>query len=198
MCDFLSKSESLDYYRNKEQWISSKFENILLALLSEKEKWYVRLSGADEISNLISFYDFADRLTKAYSPFFSLDHYFSFSEFENLKQGRKIGRIIDKVVNNNLKQWVQSEYDKAIIELKNASNPDNINKKNQFEKYKKGIYNNPLYAFSRFKQMKNALKKGHIDKSGSRKIKFVASMPIFLELIWWLCCRVKKICKILW
>ena len=50
----------------------------------------------------------------------------------------------------------------------------------------------PIYAFSNFKQMKNVLKKGHIDKSGSRKIKFVASMPIFLELIWWLCCRVKN------
>lgn len=50
----------------------------------------------------------------------------------------------------------------------------------------------PIYAFSNFKQMKNVLKKGHIDKSGSRKIKFVASMPIYLELIWWLCCRVKK------
>ena len=73
VCDFLSKSESLDYYRNKEQWISSKFEETLLALLSEKEKWYVKLSGADEISNLISFYNFADRLTKAYSPFFSLN-----------------------------------------------------------------------------------------------------------------------------
>ena len=59
-------------------------------------------------------------------------------------------------------------------------------------------HDSPLYAFSNFKQMKNVLKKGHIDKSGSRKIKFVASMPIFLELIWWLCCRVKKICKILW
>lgn len=53
--------------------------------------------------------------------------------------------------------------------------------------------NNPLYAFSRFKQMKNALKKGHIDKVSSRKTRFIASMPIFLELIWWLCCRVKKI-----
>ena len=52
--------------------------------------------------------------------------------------------------------------------------------------------NNPLYAFSRFKQMKNVLKKGYIDKSGSRKKKFIATMPIFLELIWWLSCRVKK------
>ena len=51
----------------------------------------------------------------------------------------------------------------------------------------------PLYAFSNFKQVKNVLKKGHIDKVGSRKTKFIASMPIFLELIWWLCCRVKKI-----
>ena len=52
--------------------------------------------------------------------------------------------------------------------------------------------NNPLYALSRFKQMKNALKKGHINKVSSRKTRLIASMPIFLELIWWLCCRVKK------
>ena len=50
----------------------------------------------------------------------------------------------------------------------------------------------PIYAFSNFKQMKNVLKKGHIDKSGSRKITFVASMPIFLELIWWLYYRGKN------
>ena len=136
VCYFLSKSTILDYYRNKEQWMSSKYESVYNELLLVKVKWYVKLSGADEISNLISFYRFADKLTKDYSPFFSLDHYFSFSEFENLKQGRKIGRIIDKVVNNNLKQWVQSEYEKAAIELKNASYPDNISKKNQFEIYK--------------------------------------------------------------
>ena len=53
--------------------------------------------------------------------------------------------------------------------------------------------NNLLYALSRFKQMKNALKKGHINKVSSRKTRLIASMPIFLELIWWLCCRVKKI-----
>lgn len=52
--------------------------------------------------------------------------------------------------------------------------------------------NNPLYAFSRFKQMKNALKKGHIDKVDSRKTKFIASMPILLGLIWWLYNRAKK------
>ena len=156
VCDFLSMSESLDYYRNKEHWISSKFENILLVLLSEKEKWYVRLSGADEISNLISFYHFADRLTKAYSPFFSLDHYFAFSEFQELDHDKRYNTgIIVKVVNDRLKEWVQSEYDKANIELKNASNPDNINKKNQFEKYKKGIYNNPSYAFKNLRKIHN-------------------------------------------
>lgn len=53
-------------------------------------------------------------------------------------------------------------------------------------------HDSPLYAFSNFKQVKNVLKKGHIDKVGSRKTKFIASMPIFLGLIWWLCYRVKK------
>lgn len=53
-------------------------------------------------------------------------------------------------------------------------------------------HDSPLYAFSRLKQMKNVSKKGHIDKVGSRKTKFIASMPIFLGLIWWLCYRVKK------
>ena len=28
VCDFLSNSKSLDYYRNKEQWISSKYESV--------------------------------------------------------------------------------------------------------------------------------------------------------------------------
>ena len=50
----------------------------------------------------------------------------------------------------------------------------------------------PLYAFSNFKQMKNVLKKGHIDKVSSRKTRLIAAMPIFLELIWWLCYRVKN------
>ena len=50
----------------------------------------------------------------------------------------------------------------------------------------------PLYAFWNFKQMKNVLKKGHIDKVSSRKTKFIASMPIFLELIWWLYYRCKN------
>ena len=53
-------------------------------------------------------------------------------------------------------------------------------------------HDSPLYAFSRLKQMKNVLKKGYIDKSGSRKKKFIATIPIFLEMIWWLSCRVKK------
>ena len=53
-------------------------------------------------------------------------------------------------------------------------------------------HDSPLYAFSNFKQVKNVLKKGHIDKVGSRKTKFIASMPIFLELILWLCYRVKN------
>ena len=52
--------------------------------------------------------------------------------------------------------------------------------------------NSPIYAFLRLKQMKNALKDGKIEKVDSRKIKFIASMPIFVELIWWLSCRVKK------
>ena len=53
-------------------------------------------------------------------------------------------------------------------------------------------HDSPLYAFSRIKQMKNVSKNGHIDKVSSIKIKFIASMPIFLELIWWLCYRVKN------
>lgn len=52
--------------------------------------------------------------------------------------------------------------------------------------------NSPIYAFLRLKQMKNALKDGKIEKVDSRKIKFIASMPILVELIWWLSCRVKK------
>ena len=156
VCDFLSNSKSLDYYRNKEQWISSKYESVYNELLLEKEKWYVRLSGTDEISKLITFYRFADRLTKDYSPFFSLDHYFSFSEFEKLKQGRNNCRIIDKVVNDNLKEWIQSEYDKASEELKNAFNSDNVSKKNQFEIYNKGIYNNPCHAFGNLRKIHNS------------------------------------------
>ena len=40
--------------------------------------------------------------------------------------------------------------------------------------------------------MKNVSKNGHIDKVSSIKIKFIASMPILLGLIWWLCYRVIK------
>ena len=104
----------------------------------------------------MTFYRFADKLTKDYSPFFSLDHYFSFSEFEKLKQGRNNCRIIDKVVNDNLKEWIQSEYDKANEELKNAFNSDNVSKKNQFEIYNKGIYNNPCHAFGNLRKIHNS------------------------------------------
>ena len=53
-------------------------------------------------------------------------------------------------------------------------------------------HDSPLYAFSRIKQMKNVSKNGHIDKVSSIKIKFIASMPILLGLIWWLYNRAKK------
>lgn len=53
-------------------------------------------------------------------------------------------------------------------------------------------HDSPLYAFSRIKQMKNVSKNGHIDKVNSIKIKFIASMPILLGLIWWLYNRAKK------
>ena len=78
------------------------------------------------------------------------------NEFQELDHDKRYNTgIIVKVVNDRLKEWVQSEYDKANIELKNASNPDNINKKNQFEKYKKGIYNNPPYAFKNLRKIHN-------------------------------------------
>lgn len=50
---------------------------------------------------------------------------------------------------------------------------------------------NPLYACSMLRQMKSILKKRFMVKVQPLKIQFFVKLPIFVELIWWCCYRMR-------
>lgn len=82
---FLEDARNLSYYRQESLWISNKYSEVYKELLDNCDKWYVRLIGNHKINRIIEFYQKADIHTKTYSPYFSLDHYFAYSEYVSLK-----------------------------------------------------------------------------------------------------------------
>ena len=67
VCYFLTKVDKLEYYRNKEQWITALYDATYQELNFCKNKWYVRWSGVYKISQLIEFYEAADKVTQSFS-----------------------------------------------------------------------------------------------------------------------------------
>lgn len=112
---FLYHVDKLSYYRTSELWLKNKYGSVYEKLQKAKLKWYVRLVGGGEVSLLIDFYETADNFTASYAPYFSMDHYFAFSEFTALSQvSIKMKKIVIKVVdyNSDLKRFVQSQENK--------------------------------------------------------------------------------------
>ena len=67
VCYFLTTVDKLEYYRNKEQWITALYDATYQELNFCKNKWYVRWSGVYKISQLIEFYEAADKVTQSFS-----------------------------------------------------------------------------------------------------------------------------------
>ena len=107
VCYFLTKVDKLEYYRNKEQWITALYDATYQELNFCKNKWYVRWSGVYKISQLIEFYEAADKVTQSFSPYFDLSHYFAYSEYQQLKPILTQSLdITKKTVDYYLKEWV--------------------------------------------------------------------------------------------
>ena len=107
VCYFLTKVDKLEYYRNKEQWITALYDATYQELSFCKNKWYVRWSGVYKISQLIEFYEAADKVTQSFSPYFDLSHYFAYSEYQQLKPILTQSLdITKKTVDYYLKEWV--------------------------------------------------------------------------------------------
>ena len=86
MLDFLKVIDNTDYYHNENVWLHSKYRDTYKELISNKDKWYVKLCDNTKIIHLIDFYNTTDELTKKSAYFFTADHYFSHSEFIQLQE----------------------------------------------------------------------------------------------------------------
>lgn len=133
VCCFLTKVEHLNYYRDQKQWISSLYNEGYQELNSCKNKWYVRWCGEDECSLLIEFYETVSQMTQSVSPFFSLSHYFAYSEHQSLRPIlTQAHDITKKIVDSYLREWVMEKCRKL-------QNDDDYFRKNLFEEYKRAI-----------------------------------------------------------
>ena len=165
VCYFLTKVDKLEYYRNKEQWITALYDATYQELNFCKNKWYVRWSGVYKISQLIEFYEAADKVTQSFSPYFDLSHYFAYSEYQQLKPILTQSLdITPKTVDYYLKEWVTDRcrtykrrkgddnktaeeiqflaYERAITSYERAFRLDNIRPKHNNEFVNKELTDN--------------------------------------------------------
>lgn len=82
----LDKANSISYFREKEYWVGPYYKKTYHFLESNKNKWFVRLSGDSVIPKLVDYYKCATEYTERFGHHLSLDHYFTHSESEKLKQ----------------------------------------------------------------------------------------------------------------
>lgn len=107
---FLTKVYDRDYYRDKTQWISSRYDATYQELIQSKDRWYVKWCGDSVFTRLIEFYEVADKVTQLFSPYFALSHYFAFSEYQQLMPIlAPAADITEKTINSDLKNWIRKK-----------------------------------------------------------------------------------------
>lgn len=98
---FLGQIDILDYYRNKDRWISTKYGKDYEELKVKENKWYVRFCRDTKIRMYIEFYELANETTVKFAPYFDLNHYFASSEFRRLNPlGDKMLKTAANFVND--------------------------------------------------------------------------------------------------
>ena len=152
---YISNYQKLSYYRTPQKHISFKFKTSYDKLIVNKDKWFITQGSKQIICNLITFYEKATSLTSGIVPYFSLNHYFAYSEYlsfsEKTKQVEDLMRGIsgDEYVN-----YVKLKYNQSIISqkiehkfdvLKNIHNQEFIRKElKDNEKYFDNLLKYPL------------------------------------------------------
>lgn len=108
---YMKNCGKLDYYRNASNHISSKYKASYNEIVLCQNKWYVWKGRKEIIKALIDFYDKADKLTERVSPFFMLNHYFTFSECQKYNfPTEDLESMMKQIVNKECKKYVIKKY----------------------------------------------------------------------------------------
>ncbi len=111
---YMKECGTLAYYRNKNKHIGSVYAQNIDTLRSCRNNWFLFFGAKLIIERLISFYESADLLTNKTAPFFSLNHYFAYSECMKFKQMvRDMEKLMETVVSNECKAYILETYNDA-------------------------------------------------------------------------------------
>lgn len=136
---YMMNCGDLAYYRKKSNHIESKYQNAHNVLLVCHGKWYVWKWTRPFLAKLIEFYEKADRLTESVSPFFSLNHYFAFSECVPFtQQAEELEKMMEQLVNAECKEYVRKNY----ADMDYGSFPEQRRYEHHFESALRPKHNN--------------------------------------------------------
>ena len=113
---YMQECGKLEYYRRKANHIDSKYDRYYQVLLKNRNRWYLFFGTKMIIERLIDFYQKAIELTNMASPFFSLDHFFSYSECLKFKKLiRDIESEMESTVNHECRKYIFEQYGDAVF-----------------------------------------------------------------------------------
>ena len=113
---YMQECGKLEYYRRKANHVDSKYDRYYQILLKNRNRWYLFFGTKMIIEHLIDFYQKATELTNMASPFFSLDHFFSYSECLKFKKLiRDIESEMESTVNHECRKYIFEQYGDAVF-----------------------------------------------------------------------------------
>lgn len=190
----------LHYYRDWDEYLSSVKKGEYNILKKNCAKWFLIIPKYKQfINDCIALYEYEVVFTKKISPFFALNHYFSFSEYEKfVSQFENLEQLLNNCNTIQFQKSVTKKYHKGqvlpvfdktqlskrILQLREIHNKEFIKK----ELRKNKIYFDYLLQYPLDEQQRNAIVKLEdnclvISSAGSGKTSTsIAKVKYLLEI----------------
>jgi len=154
---YMNNCGDLQYYRNKDRHIEAIYHESYSELEVIKRKWFLSFSSKSIINDMIVFYKSANNLTEGITPYFSLTHYFAYSECDRFKKQAMMLEMLMKVaLKPEFKKYVfkltgEENFYNVHTEDKYKHNLEALRKTHNTEFVKKELHDNKLYFDSLLK-----------------------------------------------
>ena len=108
---YMKNCNSLEYYRETESHIGTKFPDALELLKTNRKKWFLAVSSRSIIEKMIFFFEYGESFSDDIRPYFLLDHYFAHSESnEFIERASSLESQMKTIVNNESQKFIFKTY----------------------------------------------------------------------------------------
>lgn len=104
---YVKQCGTLVYYRSKNRHIENVFFNSHYTLKNNCNKWFLMFGSKRIVAKAIAFYEKADSFTRSISPFYSVEHYFAYSESQKIEKiAKELEKDIQEIINDECRKYL--------------------------------------------------------------------------------------------